>query len=80
MEISDNLRVLFSASVEKQEKSYVIEVPDQELQLGDIEEGGTYRVAILPSPPDCDTGEAGPGRSEIVMHRRRRLKKAISAR
>lgn len=50
MEISDQLRCLFSASIEERNGSYVVEVPEQELRLGDIQQDETYRMAILPSP------------------------------
>jgi predicted RNA-binding protein with TRAM domain len=55
MEISEQLRCLFSGTVEERDGSYVIEVPDQELQLGDLQAGDTYRVAVLPSPSMDDT-------------------------
>ncbi|WP_336136431.1 TRAM domain-containing protein [Natronomonas amylolytica] len=50
MEISDQLRCLFSATVEKRDESYLIEIPEQEVRLDNIQQGETYRVAILPSP------------------------------
>jgi predicted RNA-binding protein with TRAM domain len=50
MKISEQLRCLFSATVEKQDDSFVVEVPEQEIRLGDIQQGETYRVAVLPSP------------------------------
>jgi predicted RNA-binding protein with TRAM domain len=50
MEISDQLRSLFSATVEAQDDSYVVEVPKQEIRLGAIQEDGRYQVAILSSP------------------------------
>ena len=49
MEMSDQLQCLFSAQIEEQSGSYVVEVPDQEIQLGDIQHDETYRVALLPS-------------------------------
>lgn len=49
MEISNQLRCLFSATVKEQGGSYVVEVPKQEIQLGDIQASETYRVAVLPS-------------------------------
>jgi len=49
MEISEQLRCLFSANIEEQDESYVVEVPQQEVHLGDLREGETYRVAVLPS-------------------------------
>ena len=55
MEIPDQLRCLFSATVEERDGSYVIEVPEQEIQLGELKTGETYRVAVLPS---SSTGES----------------------
>jgi predicted RNA-binding protein with TRAM domain len=50
MEISEQLRCLFSGEVEERNGSYVIEVPEQELRLGDLQADETYRVAVLPVP------------------------------
>jgi len=55
MEISDRLLCLFSAHVEEQNDSYVVEVPRQELDVGAVSEGATYRVALL---SDGSTAEA----------------------
>ena len=55
MEISDQLRCLFSGKVEERNRSYVVEIPEQELRLGDLEADETYRVAVLPSPPTSET-------------------------
>ena len=56
MEISERLLCLFSARVEQQDDSYVIEIPERELRLGDLSEDGTYRVAVLPtSEPPSET-------------------------
>jgi predicted RNA-binding protein with TRAM domain len=49
MEISEQLRCLFSATVEERDGSYVVEVPEQEIRLGDLQADDTYRVAVLPS-------------------------------
>jgi predicted RNA-binding protein with TRAM domain len=49
MEISEQLACLFSAQIEDRDGSYVIEIPDQERRLGDLDEGTTYRVAVLPA-------------------------------
>jgi predicted RNA-binding protein with TRAM domain len=50
MNISDQLHCLFSAEIEEQEGSYVIEVPKRELELGTLDEAETYRVALLSAP------------------------------
>ena len=49
MEIPEQLRCLFSAKVEQQDETYVVEIPEQEIQVGDLQQGETYRVALLPS-------------------------------
>lgn len=47
MEISEDLRCVFSAEVERKDGSYVIEVPERELRLNSLEEGDVYRIAVL---------------------------------
>jgi predicted RNA-binding protein with TRAM domain len=48
MEISDRLHCLFSATIEEQDGTYLVELPERELELGALEGGETYRVALLP--------------------------------
>ncbi|RXK47889.1 TRAM domain-containing protein [Halorientalis pallida] len=60
MDILDQLRCLFSATLEERDGSYVLEVPTEGIQRGNISQGGTYRVAVLSSrsttePVDTDT-------------------------
>lgn len=43
----DSIACLYSATVTEQDGSYVVEVPDREVDLGDIEAGDTIRVAIM---------------------------------
>jgi predicted RNA-binding protein with TRAM domain len=50
MDISDQLQCLFSGKIEERHGSYIIEIPEQEIRLGDLEADETYRVAVLPSP------------------------------
>ncbi len=47
MEISDKLLCLFSTDVSAEEDRYVIEVPRQEIETGDIDPGEVYRVALI---------------------------------
>jgi predicted RNA-binding protein with TRAM domain len=49
MEISEQLRCLFSGTVEERDGSYVVEVPGQEVRLGELQADETYRVAVLPA-------------------------------
>lgn len=47
MELSEELRCLFSGRIERRDGRYVVEVPERELSLGDLQEGNVYRVALL---------------------------------
>lgn len=58
MEISDQLLCLFSAEITDQNGSFVVELPEQELGLGEIEEGSTYRIAVLPAVTQTETNAA----------------------
>jgi predicted RNA-binding protein with TRAM domain len=52
MEISDQLQYLFSARVEEMEDSYVVKIPEQEVQLGTLSSGKTYRIGVLSQEPN----------------------------
>jgi predicted RNA-binding protein with TRAM domain len=63
MEISDRLYCLYSSEVEERDGEYVVDVPEQEIQLGDIEAGKSYRIALLPTQSASETGtEESPTR------------------
>ncbi|MEY7851504.1 TRAM domain-containing protein [Natrarchaeobius sp. A-rgal3] len=52
MEISEKLLCLFSTEVTAEEDRYVIEVPRQEVETGDIDPGEVYRVALISRAED----------------------------
>ncbi|MBX0297784.1 TRAM domain-containing protein [Halomicroarcula sp. F27] len=47
MEIPSELRCLFSAEVKQPDESFIIEVPADEVQIGELEAGETYQVGFL---------------------------------
>lgn len=47
MEISEDLRCVFSAEVERQDGTFVIEVPEREVELDTLHSDRVYRVALL---------------------------------
>ena len=57
MEIPDRLHCLFSADVEQQDGTYTLEVPKREIRIGSLEDGETYRVALLPAAADGSAAE-----------------------
>jgi hypothetical protein len=52
MEISDDLLCLFSATVEQQEESYVLEIPEQEVQHGDLSRDEVYKAGLIATSAD----------------------------
>jgi predicted RNA-binding protein with TRAM domain len=49
MEISDDLECLFTAEIQDTDDSFQIQVPDREIELGEITPEDTYRVALIQS-------------------------------
>lgn len=52
MELSRHARTIFSGQIKPRGDAHVVEVPEQELSLGAVEAGETYRIAILPPVSD----------------------------
>ena len=48
VELPDQLRCVFSATLDQDGDSYEIEIPGEELTHGGIDVGETYRVVVLP--------------------------------
>lgn len=61
MEISKDLRCLFTGQLVEQDGAYHIEVPSREVELDSIEPENTYRIALLPTESDPTT-ESAPAR------------------
>jgi len=57
MEIPTQLRCLFGGTVEQQDGTYLIELPEREIELGGLQQGETYRVAVLGAPATDDVDE-----------------------
>ncbi len=55
VEISEKLLCLFSTEVSAEEDRYVIEVPRQEVETGDIDPEEVYRVALISRDESTDT-------------------------
>ena len=47
MDISETLQTLYTATVEQDDGTYQITVPDREIATGTLSEGETYRVALI---------------------------------
>ncbi len=60
MEISEKLLCLFSTDVSAEEDRYVIEVPRQEVETGDIDPGEVYRVALISRNESTDDESTTP--------------------
>ncbi|WP_224337466.1 TRAM domain-containing protein [Haloprofundus halobius] len=58
MDVSGDLLSLCTATVEERDGSYVVEVPEREVDLGTVEVGETYRLAVLSRERDVDRDAA----------------------
>ena len=56
MEIPNQLLTLYTAEIEEQDGSYVVEVPKREVEVGEIHERRTYRTGLI------GQSETGDGR------------------
>ena len=56
MDVSDDLLCLYTARLEERDGGFFFEVPESELELGDLDSGGVYRVAVLPQSGTSDDG------------------------
>ena len=79
MEISADLECLFTAEIQNGDGAFQIQVPDREIELGEIAPGDTYRVAILPSETqttatDSDTAVESPKTASASNGRTRSAK------
>ena len=57
MEIDDQLLCLFSADIDEQDGDYTITIPERELEKGEVDDDGVYRVAVLRSATPADHDE-----------------------
>lgn len=56
MDLPDSLLAVFSNSIEYRDGEAVVTIPEQELTLGEISAGETYRIAVL-EQIDANTGD-----------------------
>ncbi len=49
IELPDRLLSLYTTELKEQNGSYILEVPNQEFQHGDLQRGETYKIALLPT-------------------------------
>jgi predicted RNA-binding protein with TRAM domain len=64
VEIPDSLRSVFTATVHKQDGTYVLEVPSGEIDHEAIALGETYRVAVLDAPATTEQSTETAERSD----------------
>ncbi|PSP79057.1 deoxyribonuclease [Halobacteriales archaeon QS_1_68_20] len=50
MELPESLLTVFSAKVEHRGGAPVVELPQRELDLGELQAGESYRIAVFPQP------------------------------
>jgi predicted RNA-binding protein with TRAM domain len=60
MEISESLLTLFSGKIEKHGDSFVVEIPERELEIGNLNADEVYRIAITPGVRETKTQPTTP--------------------
>ncbi|WP_435183022.1 TRAM domain-containing protein [Halobellus sp. EA9] len=50
MDISDDLLCLYSATIDQQDGSYLIEVPEREIRKGDLSADEVYKISLMEAP------------------------------
>lgn len=61
MELSEKLLCLFSGQVERRDGTYVVEIPERELELGALDTETTYRFAVLAGSSGSNPTSTGTG-------------------
>lgn len=65
VDIPDQLRCLFAADIEHDSGSYLIEIPKEEIEHGEVSPGETYRIGLLSQSAENDRDKtSGGARSE----------------
>lgn len=64
MHLSDDLLTVFSGEVVARDGSYVIELPEREIEQGALAAGETYRVALTPHVGSARASEPEPEPAE----------------
>ncbi|WP_137285380.1 TRAM domain-containing protein [Halorussus salinisoli] len=64
MDIPDNLLCIFSAEVDEQQDSYVIEIPKHEITNGNLTPGEVYRTALLATTAGEPNGRSPEAQSK----------------
>jgi len=67
MEHSETLKTLYTAPVEQADGTYQITVPDREIASGTLDEGETYRIALI-STPTSHTETTPPSSDHEAAH------------
>lgn len=65
VELSDKLLCLFSTDISTEDDRYLIEIPKQEIETGDVDPDTVYRVAIISRQNDDSDKTEGPSRNSI---------------
>ena len=64
MEISEELTCLFSATVDEQSNSYIIEVPRAEVEEGFVDASRAHKIALLSTAAEPPADETDSTRNE----------------
>ncbi|QIO25303.1 TRAM domain-containing protein [Haloarcula sp. JP-L23] len=67
MHIPSHLRSLFTADIEETEESFVVEIPESEIDAGALDAGETYRIALIPTDPATQQSSSASQSSDSAV-------------
>ena len=72
MELPESLLTVFSAEIERRNGRPIVELPERELRVGELEVGESYRIAVLPQPETKTNSTRPPSSSRPPAERSHR--------
>jgi predicted RNA-binding protein with TRAM domain len=71
MEFLNSLLCMVTSRVTRRNGAYVLEIPEQEVEVGSLEEGGRYRVALFEASGDASEDDTAAHTGRVPDTQRR---------
>lgn len=59
MRLSEEIRCIFSGRIQQRDNRSIIEVPEREITVGGLSEGGVYRIGLFPPADGRQSSQQG---------------------
>ena len=64
--VLDSLLCMFTSRVKRQQGTYTLEIPEQEIEVGSLEEGQRYKVALFETNAAGSVDDVGRNSSDLT--------------